>query len=161
MKGVEQGGSNGRLDGDPNLAIARDPASFLEMMQHAPFLAWRVTDGGKLDWANDAYLAALETKTLDHAVARNVLIDQAAAEQARRVIDTHEDVEELRHIVIGGTRRALRVVMFPISGGAGGMAFDVTETEGLREDFSRHVAAHDETLNHLAADPRTRNGSMN
>ncbi|MBT9447633.1 MAG: PAS-domain containing protein [Hyphomonadaceae bacterium] len=150
VKGVEQGGANGRLEGDPNLAIARDPASFLEMMQHAPFLAWRVTDGGKLDWANDAYLAALETKTLDHAVARNVLIDQAAAEQARRVIDTHEDVEELRHVVIGGTRRALRVVMFPISGGAGGMAFDVTETEGLREDFSRHVAAHDETLNHLA-----------
>ncbi len=151
VKGLEQGGADGRLDGDPHLSIARDPAAYLEMMQGAPFLAWRVTDGGKLDWANDAYLEALDTKSVGQAVASNVLIDAAAADQARRVVDTQEKIEEVRHVTItGGKRRAFRVLMFPVSGGAGGMAFDVTEAEQLRGDFADHVAAHDETLNHLA-----------
>lgn len=151
VKGLEQGGADGRLEADPMLTIARDPASYLEMLQSAPFLAWRVTDGGKLDWANDAYVEALDARSVEQAVGRNLLIDGAAGEQARRVVDTQESIEEVRHVTVsGGRRRAYKVLMFPVSGGAGGMAFDITETEALREDFARHVAAHDETLNHLA-----------
>ena len=151
VKGLEQGGADGRLEADPMLTIARDPASYLEMLQVAPFLSWRITDGGKLDWANDAYVQALDGKSVERAVASNLLIDAASNEQARRVIDTQEAVEEVRHVTIaGGKRAAFRVLMFPVSGGAGGMAFDITETERLREDFKDHVAAHDETLNHLA-----------
>lgn len=151
VKGLEQGGADGRLDADPMLTIARNPASYLEMLQIAPFLSWRVTDGGKLDWANDAYVRALDGKSVEQAVASNLLIDAASSDQARRVIDTQEAVEEVRHVTVsGGKRGAFRVLMFPVSGGAGGMAFDITEAEQLREDFTDHVAAHDETLNHLA-----------
>merc|ERR1711974_458804 len=37
-----------------------------------------------------------------------------------------------------------------MGGGAGAMAFDVTEQEAAREGLNRHVKAHDETLNHVA-----------
>jgi len=149
VKGIEESGAQDRLWRDPRRVIARDPTFFLEILQNAPFLAWRVTDGGKLEWANDAYLTALDAKSPEQAVARNLLIDQAAAEQARRVIDLGQEITETRPIVIDGKRRAFHVILTPVIGGAAGMAFDVTEREELRENFTRHVSAHDETLNHL------------
>ena len=51
------------------LLIARDPAAFLEMWNTAPFMAWRVNGALKLEWANPAYLSALEAKSLDQAIA--------------------------------------------------------------------------------------------
>ena len=68
----------------------------------------------------------------------------------RRIIAEGKDIDATRHIVIGEERRAMRVLTFPLSGGAGAMAFDVTEEEAAREDLNRHVKAHDETLNHVA-----------
>jgi signal transduction histidine kinase len=148
VKGVEESGAQGRIDGARQV-IARDPASFLEMMARAPFPAWRVSGAGKLEWANPVYLEALESKSLDQAIGRNLLLDQAVTEQARRALDQDGAVEELRHVVIGGERRAMKVVMFPLSGGAGGMAFDITEAEDAREALAKHTRAHDETLDYM------------
>jgi len=149
VKGVEEEGAKGRL-AEARQLIARDPAAFLEMLSQAPFLAWRVSGGLKLEWANSAYVDALETRTLDHAIARNAMIDALAVEQARHAIDTGLPQEELRFAVIKGDRRALRVLVFPVAGGAGGMAFDVTEVEAAKAELARSIEAHDETLNHLA-----------
>lgn len=149
VKAVEESGARGRIDADPQRKIASNPTYYLEAMNGAPFLAWSVSDGGKLEWANEAYLKALDAKSLEQALARNLTIDQAAADQARRVIDGGRDIVELRPIVIDGARRMFEVLMKPVVGGAAGMAFDVTDREELRENFARHVAAQDETLNHL------------
>lgn len=149
VKGVEEEGAKGRL-AEARQLIARDPAAFLEMLSQAPFLAWRVSGGLKLEWANAAYVDALESRTLDAAIARNAMIDAAALEQARRAIDTGEPQEELRYAVIRGERRALRILVFPVAGGVGGMAFDVTEVEEAKSALARGMAAQNETLNHLA-----------
>jgi signal transduction histidine kinase len=148
VKGVEESGAQGRID-EARQVIARDPASFLEMIARAPFPAWRVSGAGKLEWANPVYLEALESKSLDQAISRNLLLDQAVTEQARRALDQDGAVEELRHVVIGGERRAMKIVMFPLSGGAGGMAFDITEAEDAREALAKHTRAHDETLDYM------------
>ena len=44
----------------------------------------------------------------------------------------------------------MRVKMFPLSGGLGGMAFDITDLENARETLDKHAKAHDDTLNHVA-----------
>jgi signal transduction histidine kinase len=149
VKGVEEEGAKGRL-AEARQLIARDPAAFLEMLSQAPFLAWRVSGGLKLEWANAAYVEALETKSLDAAIARNAMIDAQAVEQARRAIDTGLPQEEVRFAVIRGQRRAVRALVFPVAGGAGGMAFDVTEVEEAKAALARSVETHDETLNHIA-----------
>ncbi|MBL8549542.1 MAG: PAS-domain containing protein [Hyphomonadaceae bacterium] len=149
VRGVEESGARGRLE-EARQVIARDPAAFLEMLSAAPFLAWRVSGAGKLEWANAAYLEALEAKSLDQAIARNLALDTASNEQARRVIDSGQTNEEVRYSVIRGERRALRIVMAPVAGGAAGVAIDVTEGETARDALSRQATAHDETLNHLA-----------
>ena len=149
VRGMEESGARGRLK-EARQVIARDPAAFLEMLEAAPFLSWRVSSGSKLEWANGAYLDALDARSLDQAITRNLALDAAAAEQARRVIETGEPADETRYAVIGGERRALRIAMAPVAGGAAAIAVDVTEGETALDALSRQAKAHDETLNHLA-----------
>lgn len=149
LRGVAESGPSGRIEGADRI-IARDPASFLEMLAQAPFLAWRTAASGKLEWANAAYLEALDSKSLDQAIGRNLALDGAAVEQARAVIE-HGDLRvDTRKVVIKGELRTLRIQMSPVAGGAAGMAFDVTDSETAKEQVAKQARAHDETLNHLA-----------
>ena len=149
VRGVEEGGAKGRIE-EARQVIARDPAAFLEMLNSAPYMAWRVSGAAKLEWANPEYLRALEAKSLDQAVARNLQLDSAAADVARKVIDSGVPVEETRAATVGGQRRFLRLVVAPVAGGAAGMAVDVTDAELAREQISKLQRSNDETLNHLA-----------
>jgi signal transduction histidine kinase len=149
VRGVEEGGAKGRIE-DARQVIARDPAAFLEMWTQAPFMAWRVNAALKLEWANPGYLTALEAKSLDQAIVRNLQLDQGASELARKAIESGETVEETRSAVVGGELRTLNIRMSPVVGGAAGIAIDVTDIEASRELLGRQQRAHDETLNHLA-----------
>ncbi|MEO0982110.1 MAG: ATP-binding protein [Pseudomonadota bacterium] len=130
--------------------IARDPTAFLDMLRKAPFPAWRVSGMGKLQWANPAYLEAVEKESLEKALDQQTMLDVETAHQTKLTIAEGRDIDETRHIVIAGARRAMRVLTFPLSGGAGAMALDVTAQEEAREELNNHVKAHDETLNHVA-----------
>jgi signal transduction histidine kinase len=149
VRGVEEGAAGGRI-GSGHEVIARDPAAFLEMWNGAPFMAWRVNGALKLEWANPDYLVALEAKSLDQALARNLQLDQGAVELARKAIEAGEAVEETRSAVVHGQLRTLRLRMSPVAGGAAGIAIDVTDLEAVREQFAKQQRAHDETLNYLA-----------
>ncbi len=149
VRGVEEGGARGRIEAGREV-IARDPAAFLEMWNAAPFMGWRVNGALKLEWANPDYLAALEAKSLDQAIARNLQLDQGAVDLARKAIELGEAVEETRSAVVGGQLRTLRLRVSPVAGGAAGIAIDVTDSENAREQISKQQRAHDETLNYLA-----------
>ena len=139
----------GKLE-EARQVIARDPTAFLDMLGKAPFPAWRVSGMGKLQWVNPSYIEAVDGVNLDRVLDRQIMLDQASADQARKTISEGADIDETRHMVVNGERRAMRVLTFPLSGGAGAMAFDVTAQENAREELNRHVRAHDETLNHVA-----------
>ncbi|HCK84235.1 MAG TPA: tyrosine protein kinase, partial [Hyphomonadaceae bacterium] len=149
VRGVEEGGARGRIEGARQV-IARDPAAFLEMWTQAPVMAWRVSGALRLEWANPDYLNALEAKSLEQAIARNLQLDQGSVELARKVIESGEAVDEKRSAVVGGELRTLAIRISPVAGGAAGVAVDVTEVEASRELLARQQRAHDETLNHLA-----------
>ncbi len=149
VKGVEEGAARGRIEEAREL-VARDPTAFLDMLAQAPFLAFRLSASGKLEWANGAYLAALGAKSLEQAIGRNLMLDSLTAEQARRAIETASRVQEVRAAIVAGERRTLRIDLFPVGGGVGGMAFDVTDAEATREALARSVKAHDQTLDALA-----------
>ncbi|WP_084396721.1 PAS domain-containing sensor histidine kinase [Henriciella aquimarina] len=149
IKGLEESSARGKLE-EARQVIARDPTAFLDMLGKAPFPAWRVSGVGRLQWANAAYIEAVDGGSLDRTLDRQVMIDDKAVDQMRRTISEGKDIDATRHIVVGEERRAMRILTFPLSGGAGAMAFDVTEEEAAREELNRHVKAHDETLNHVA-----------
>jgi signal transduction histidine kinase len=149
VKGIEESAARRRVE-ELRDTISIQPEAFVEMLAKTPFPAWRQSGGGRLEWANTAYLAACELKDLETARVRNVMIDPSFPELARRALEGGHLVEELRHIVVRGQRRAMRVVAFPVSGAVAGMTFDATDEENARQALQRHVKAHDETLNHLA-----------
>jgi len=149
IKGLEESSARGKFE-EARQVIARDPTAFLDMLRKAPFPAWRVSGMGRVQWANPAYLAAVDVSNLERLLEEQTMLDQAVAEQARKTITDGQEHDETRHIVVKGDRRSMRVLTFPLSGGAGAMAFDVTMQEIAREELNRHVRAHDETLNHVA-----------
>jgi len=146
-RGVEDSGI--RVEGGREI-IARDPTAFLEMWNGAPFMAWRINGALKLEWANPDYLTALEARSLDQAIQRNLQLDQGAVDLARKAIDTGEAQEETRSAVIAGQLRTMRIRISPVAGGAAGIALDVTEAEAARDLLAKQQRAHDETLDHLA-----------
>ncbi|MEQ9315213.1 MAG: PAS-domain containing protein, partial [Henriciella sp.] len=149
IKGLEESSARGKLE-EARQVIARDPTAFLDMLGKAPFPAWRVSGVGRLQWANPSYIEAVEGGSLDRTLDRQIMLDDKTVDQMRKTISEGKDIDNTRHLVIGEARRAMRILTFPLSGGAGAMAFDVTEQEAAREDLNRHVKAHDETLNHVA-----------
>jgi signal transduction histidine kinase len=148
-RGVEEGGARGRID-EARQVIARDPAAFLEMWNDAPVMAWRVNSALRLEWANPQYLKALEAKTLEQAIARNLQLDQAAGELAAKAVQSGETQRETRSAVVGGQLRTLQIRVSPVAGGAAGVALDVTDAETAHEQIAKQQRAHDETLNFLA-----------
>ncbi|MEL6862549.1 MAG: PAS-domain containing protein, partial [Pseudomonadota bacterium] len=149
IKGLEESSARGRLE-EARQVIARDPTAFLDMLGKAPFPAWRISGVGRLQWANPAYVDAVDGDNLDRVLERQVMLDEKAVEQVRKTLTEGKEIDETRHIGIKGERRAMRVLSFPLSGGVGAMAFDVTEQERARDELDKHVRAHDETLNHVA-----------
>ena len=149
IKGLEESSARGKLE-EARQIIARDPTAFLDMLGKSPFPAWRVSGVGRLQWANGAYIEAVDGKSLDHALDKQLKLDDKAEEQIRKTISEGRDVDQIRNLVVAGERRSMRILSFPLSGGAGAMAFDVSEQETAREELNRHVRAHDETLNHVA-----------
>nr|WP_070960337.1 PAS domain-containing sensor histidine kinase [Hyphomonas sp. Mor2] len=149
IKGLEESSARGRLE-EARQVIARDPTAFLDMLGKAPFPAWRISGVGRLQWANPAYVDVVDGDNLDRVLERQVMLDEKAVEQIRKTLTDGKEIDETRHIAIKGERRAMRVLSFPLSGGVGAMAFDVTEQERARDELDKHVRAHDETLNHVA-----------
>ncbi len=148
-RGIEESAARGRLE-EARQVIASDPTAFLEMLRKSPFPAWRVSGMGKMQWCNQAYLDAVEAPNLDTALERQLMLDEKASDQMRQTINQGTDIDETRSVAINKERRSMRILSFPLSGGAGAMAFDVTEQENAREELDRHVQAHGETLNHVA-----------
>jgi signal transduction histidine kinase len=149
IKGLEESGARARFE-EARAAVARDPIAFLEMLGKAPFPSWRMSGAGKLQWVNKAYLDAVGAGKMDQVLDRQIMLDQHVTAQAQKTVHGNAETDDTRHMVIAGERRAMRVKMFPLSGGLGGMAFDITEQETARESLDKHVKAHDETLNHVA-----------
>ncbi|MBI1339821.1 PAS domain-containing protein [bacterium] len=149
IKGLEESSARGRLE-EARQVVARNPMAFLEMLGKAPFPAWRMASSGKLQWVNEAYLDAVGAGSMDQVLDRQIMLDQHITTQAHKTITAGANTTDVRHVVVGGDRKTLRVIMFPLTAGLGGMALDVTAEDSFREALEAHTKAHDETLNHVA-----------
>jgi signal transduction histidine kinase len=126
-------------------------ARFAAFLDAVPEPAWIVGAGGRLTWANRAFLAAAEVQSVEDAIARDRAWDRGVEALAAEAAGLGQHRAGVRWAQVGGRRRAFQVAAEPLEGGgAGAVALDVTEAEETRETLKRHVAAHDDTLNRLA-----------
>lgn len=131
------------------LTALSDPVAFVEIMGKAPFPMWRLSGGGRIVWANAAYIEAVGANGLSVVIDEQIYLDDQCAEQAKEAIEKNINVKDVRALVLNGTHASSLITMFPVSGGAAGMAVDASEAENLRAALKRHIRAHDETLNNM------------
>jgi signal transduction histidine kinase len=121
------------------------------LADYYPAPTWVVDAGGRLAWANRAWLAEMKVETAEAARDKGLTFDRGADAIVAEAGRLHQRQEGFRWTTGGGRRRAWRIVAEPAPGG-GVLAFalDMTEAEETRDTLRRHVEAHDETLNHIA-----------
>ncbi|MGD2132045.1 MAG: PAS-domain containing protein [Maricaulaceae bacterium] len=146
IKGVEVTRSSDALRGE---AVGADPLAFVDVLDKAPFPMFRLSSSGKLQSANTAYATLVGARNVQDAIGRDLQIDKETREQARKAVAHGARVDERRAVVAGGERRHYAISTFPISGGVGGVAIDVTREQDARDALERHVRAQDDALNHL------------
>ncbi len=148
IKGLEESSARGRLEEVRHL-VSNDPVAFVDMLDKSPLPAWRLSSGLKLEWANRAYRDAVEAKTLESVLKKQVLLDPEGKTVAQKA-QKENGISHVSAVIVGGARRFLEFHYFPVSGGLGALAVDVTDARSLDEKLSTQNRAHDETLNHLA-----------
>ncbi|MEC9250503.1 MAG: ATP-binding protein [Pseudomonadota bacterium] len=149
IRGLEESGARGRIE-EARRVVSKDPVAFLDMLGRAPFPAWRINASGRIEWANPIYIKAVDGDVLDDVLQNQTYLDAGMKEQTTKAIETSAPVSETRIVVVNGRRRAMEFLIFPVSGGAAGIAIDQTASEEAKADLKRFRRAHDETLNHMA-----------
>ncbi|MGJ8564522.1 MAG: ATP-binding protein [Alphaproteobacteria bacterium] len=148
IRGEDERTAISRFESQKTLA-SQDPVAFIDMLDRAPFPIWRMSGTGRLIWINKAYTDAVGAASEGAVLEEQIQLDNQVAEDAKTVLSSLSGKETIRNVIIGGRRQSVLITLFPISGGAVGMALDATETESLRETLTRHIHAHDEMLNHM------------
>jgi signal transduction histidine kinase len=124
-----------------------EPVAFVEMMSRAPHPVWRLSSTRKINWANPVYIRAVGGRDLDDVIDRQLHLDSKAEAEAMDVLEKGEPARSVRPIVTGsGQRMAMRIDLFPVSGGVAGIAMDASEAETLKRMLDRHLAAHNAWL---------------
>lgn len=126
-----------------------DPAALQDVFDKAPHPVWRMSSGLKLQYANPAFLDAVEAASLDAAITSDLTLDPGVKEQAKKALAVGARIDDTRAVVAGGARRHYAISIYPVSGGAAGVAIDMTRSVEAREALERHVRAQDDALNHL------------
>ncbi|MCG8441651.1 MAG: PAS-domain containing protein [Caulobacterales bacterium] len=148
LKREEETAVHGRLE-EARQLIAQDPGAFLDLIEKAPVPIWRQSSGRKLQYGNAAFLAAVETPSLRDAIEADVCLDDGVKEQTRNALTRGARVDDTRGVVVAGARRQLAISVFPVAGGAGGLAIDITRERQANDLLKLHVRAQDEALNPL------------
>ncbi|MEM7730332.1 MAG: tyrosine protein kinase, partial [Pseudomonadota bacterium] len=124
-----------------------EPVAFVEMMSRAPHPVWRLSSTRKINWANPVYVKAVGGRDLEDVVDRQLHLDATAQSDAMDVLESGEPTRSVRPIVTGGGQRmAMRIDLFPVSGGVAGIAMDASEAETLKRMLDSHLAAHEAWL---------------
>jgi PAS domain-containing protein len=113
-----------RRNGAP---VATDQAEYRATLDALSIPVW-IRDGDlQLRWANNAFLAAVGSQTLDGAIAADAHLDEAEREFARAAKAGSQIVDMRRSVTLAGEQRTLAFSLRALPDGTvAGMAVDVT-----------------------------------
>ncbi|MDI6027452.1 PAS-domain containing protein [Corticibacterium sp. UT-5YL-CI-8] len=112
---------------------------------------WLRDADGRLKWANDAYLKAVEADSM------RVVVDEGReflGAQSRETISQHHRSKpvfrQTLSTVVNGDRKMFSVTDVATPEGSAGIASDVSAIEAIREEYGRVVRSHSDTLDQVA-----------
>jgi len=120
-----------------------------ELLDAIPVPIWRRDEGMNLTWANRAYVRTVDSDTLETVLSSQKEIDEGEVALTKSALTSGNRCDVTRHIVVGGERRAYKFEAVPADNGITGVGLDVTDLEDSIQQTTRHIAAHQDTLNKL------------
>ncbi|MBV2142063.1 PAS-domain containing protein [Falsochrobactrum sp. TDYN1] len=113
--------------------------------------AWVRDGNGRIDWVNGAYARAVDAVDGTQAVAEGrELFGAQARQRLERNRFAEPDLHEQLPTVVRGDRRVFDVTDVSAEAGSAGLGFDLSEVEQMREELSRTLKSHAETLDQLS-----------
>ncbi len=130
------------------VASERDNLVGLANALAMPF--WMRGADGKLQWVNHAYAAAVEAESPVAAVQEQ---REFLSTPARETITRHQKSDQAfaqkLATVVHGDRRMYSVTDHAGREGSAGLAVDISDIEGVREQYERMLRSHADTLDQL------------
>lgn len=126
------------------------------LVNDLPFAVWIRHPDMTLAWVNQTYADMVETNPEQVVMGEGMELGASTFAPSPRELCTEaqrsgQAQREMRHIVVGGERRAFEIVEIPVgdAGQVAGFARDATVLEETRSELQRHIESHAETLDKL------------
>jgi len=136
---------------DGHEGLARDIRSSRAILNSLPMPVWFRDIAGRLNWANQAYVAAVEAESLDQVIERPIeLIEQRQREDLSRALQTTPRLRRRITVLSGQERRVHDLLAVRLQNTLVAAAIDITDLEVAQQELDRQSAACDRTLDHVS-----------
>ena len=132
-------------------SLTREIAASRALLDALPMPVWLRGGDGRPEWANAAYIKAVDAAALEEVRTANIeLLEMRQREQVAETMRAGKPYRERLPLIIGGDRKAHDVIVLPLESGSIGAAIDVAAIESARGERDRLVTAYDRTLDRVA-----------
>ncbi len=131
--------------------LSQDTENNKVLLDTLPMLIWFHASDGRIQWANKAYIKAVDAPSLDEVTGSQLELLEtrdrvALQDQLSGDAPSHQRV----HMIIQGERRAFDLVTVPLSGRTALIASDADALELAQGELSRQSAANEGTLDRVS-----------
>lgn len=136
---------------DGHEGLARDIRSSRAILNSLPMPVWFRDGVGRLNWVNQAYVAAVEADSLDQVIERQIeLLEQRQREDLVRALQTNARLRRRITLLSGQERRVHDLLAVRLQNTVVAAAIDITDLEVAQHELDRQSAAFDRTLDHVS-----------
>jgi signal transduction histidine kinase len=121
------------------------------MLNALPIPMWLKDEDGRIKWANEAYVAAVDATDAGEIYDKQIeLLESRQRARIERSMERGEVFGERLHIVARGERKAHDVFAVGVERALAAAAIDVADLETARGELDRQLEAFDRTLDRVA-----------
>ena len=137
---------------DQHRQLKRDIGAQRTLLDALPMPVWIRNGRGELSWVNEAYLKAIEARSLEEVRSGQIeLLEGRDAQRFKGLAGAKTVVREHLPIIVHGERKSHEVIMLGVEDGSVGAAIDTAEIEHVRDNLERQIAAYDRTLHRVSS----------
>jgi signal transduction histidine kinase len=137
---------------DMHRELGRDIKVCRALIDNLPLPVWIRDGSGRLAWANEAYVRAVEAANLAEVRSSQIeLLETRQRERVRAATAAGATFRERMPVVLGGEVKAHDVVVQQVGDASAGFALDVAAVVNVRGELDRQVAAYDRTLHRVSS----------